>query len=57
MAVNTCEMSFNGIKIAFPKTYKNRPAAGVSATIPPSVMRLSHTGLVNTSPKLDIGTF
>ena len=42
MALNTCEMWSTGIKIVFfPKTYKNRPAAGGFAPRPPSVIRLS----------------
>ena len=36
MALNTCEMWSNGIKIAFfPKTYKNCPAAEGFATQTP----------------------
>ena len=42
MAVNTCKMRSNKIKIAFfSKNLKNRPAAGGFAPRPPSVVRLS----------------
>ena len=69
MAVNTCEMWSTRIKIAFfPKTYKNRPVAGLQK--PPIATGrwglLPHTpicdtfeyiSLFNTSAKLDICTF
>ena len=36
---------------SFPKkSIKNRPAAGGFAPIPPSVIRLSYTSLLNTRP-------
>ena len=59
MAPNTCEMRFNGIKIAFilEKVTKNRIAAGCSASRPPFVMHFSYTKLLNTSPDLDTSTF
>ena len=62
MALNMCETWSNGIKIAFfPKTNKNRPAAGGFALRPYSHRRLGfefeYTRLLNTSPKLDICTF
>ena len=72
MALNTCEMWFNFIKIAVfsKKLTKNRPtagdfaprppmplAAGGSAPGPPSVLRLRYTSFLNASPKLDICTF
>ena len=52
MALNTCELWSNGIKIFF----KNRPAAVFLKSPPgrspslPSVIRLSYTSLLNTSP-------
>ena len=72
MVLNTCEMYFNGIKIAVfsKKLTKNRPtaggfsprppnplAAGGSASRPPSVLRFRYTIFLNTFPKLDICTF
>ena len=59
MTLNTCEMWFNGIKIAFfnQKITKNRPAAEGFAPRPPSVKPLSDTSFLNTFPKLDIYTF
>ena len=59
MALNTCEMYFNGIKRAVfsKKLTKNRPTAGGSASRPPSVLRLRYTSFLNTFPKLDICTF
>ena len=67
MALNTCQMWFNGLKISFfQKLTKNRPAAGGFAPKPPeppaapqnlSVMRLSYTTFLNTSPNLDINAF
>ena len=71
MALNTCEMWSNGIKIAFfPKNYKKSPngwglhpqtpkppAAGGPAPKLPSVIHLSYTGFLNTFPKLDICIF
>ena len=71
MALNICELWFNGIKIAFvfQKITKNRltaegfaprppkfSAAGAPAPRPPSVTRLSYTGFLKTSPKLRIRT-
>ena len=54
MALNTCEMYFNGIKMAVfsKKLSKNRPTAGGFAPRPPSVLRLRYTTFLNTSPKL-----
>ena len=51
MALNTCEMWFNGIKIAsfFQKITKNRPAAGGFAPRPPAVIRLSNNSFAHTS--------
>ena len=70
MAVNTCEMWSNGIKIAFfSKTYKNRPAAGSLPQTPiatggwelhpqiPVCDTFKYTNFLNTSPKLDIFAF
>ena len=71
MALNTCEMWSNGIKIAFfSKNYKKLPngwglrpqtpkASGGWGSAPktPSVIHLSYTGFLNTSPKLDICIF
>ena len=59
MALNTCEMYFNGIKIVVfsKKLTKNRPTAGGFAPRPPSVLRLRYTTFLNTSRKLDICTF
>ena len=72
MALNTCEMWFNGIKIAvfFQKNYKKLPTAGGFAPRPPklpaaggpapkpsSVIHLSYTSFLNTFPKLDICIF
>ena len=72
MALNTCEMWSNGIKIAFfsKKITKNRPtagdfaprppkhlAAGGPAPNPPSVIHWSYTSFLNTFPKLDICIF
>ena len=63
MALNTCEIWSNGIKIAFfsKKITKNRPTAGSFAPRPakppaaggpcpqpPSVIHLSYTSLLNT---------
>ena len=52
-------MWFSGIKIAFflQKITKNCPTAGGFAPRPPSVIRLSYTGFLKTSPKLRICTF
>ena len=60
----------NGIEIAFfPKTYKNRPAAGALPHIPlatggwglhpqtPVCDTFEYTSLLNTFPKLDIFAF
>ena len=63
MTLNTCELWFNGIKIAF--FPKNRPtagppkppAAGDPAPKPPSVIHLSYTSFLNTFPKLDTCIF
>ena len=72
MALNTCEIWSNGIKIAFfsKKLQKNRPAAGGfahrppkppaaggPAPKPPSVIHLSYTSFLITFPKLDICIF
>ena len=71
MALNMCKMWFNDIKIAFfSKNYKKSlnswglrhqtpkpPAAGGPAPRPPSVISLSYTGFLKTSPKLHICTF
>ena len=72
MALNTSEMWFNGIKIAFflQKTYKKSPngwglrpqapkASGGRGlrSRPSSVLRLRYTTFINTSPKLDICIF
>ena len=60
MALSSCEMGFNGIKIAVfsKKLTKNCPTAGGFAPRPTSVIRLRYTSFLNTSsPKLDICTF
>ena len=69
MALNTCELWFNDIKINFfhQKLTKNRPAAGgdlqslrrlgAPRPRPPSVIPLSYTTFLNTFPKLVICTF
>ena len=63
MALNMYEMWFNGIKIAFfskklPNSWGEAPkASGGPAPRPPSVIRLSYTGFLKTSPKLRICTF
>ena len=59
MALNTCKMWFNGIKIAVfsKKLTKNRPTAGGFAPRPPAVIRLRYTSFLNTSPSLDIWLF
>ena len=72
MALNMCEMWFNGIKKAFfsKKLQKNAQQLGVllpdSQNLrllgipppdPPYVIRLSYTGFLKTSPKLHICTF
>ena len=73
MALNTCKMWFNGIKIAFfsKNLQKNRPTAGVFAPRPPkasggweppppdppSVIPLSYISFLNTFPKLNICVF
>ena len=71
MALNTCEMWFNGIQIAFfPKNYKKSPnGLGIRPQTPkasgcygprfrpPSVIPLSYTSFLNTFPKLDICIF
>ena len=71
MALNKCEMRSNRIKIAFfPKTHKNRPAAGA---LPPQTPidtdcwglrpqnpvcdTFEYTSLLNMSPNLNICTF
>ena len=55
MALDTYEMRFNGIKIAFfSKKHKKSPN---SATRLPTVQRLRYTTFLNTSPKLDICPF
>ena len=56
MAMNTCEILSNGTKRAFffQKIITNRPAAGVFAPRPLSVIRLSYTTLFKTSPNADI---
>ena len=72
MALNTCEMRSNSIKIAFfsQKITKNRATAGGfaprppkpleaggPAPKPPSVIHLSYTSFLITFPKLDICIF
>ena len=72
MALNMCEMWFNGIKIAFfsKKLQKIAQQLGASPPDPqslrllgapppdhPYVIRLSYTGFLKTSPKLRICTF
>ena len=60
MALNTCEMWSNSIKIAFfSKNYKKRQAAGGFAPRPPSVIRLNYSTLLNSnmSPNLNIFAF
>ena len=72
MALNMCEMWFNGIKVAFfsKKFQKIAQQLGASPPDPqiirplgapppdlPSVLRVSHTGFLKTSPKLRICTF
>ena len=70
MALNMCEMWFNGIKIAFfsKKLQKIGQQLGASPADPqslrplgppdpPFVMRLSYTGFLKTSPKLRTGSF
>ena len=69
MALNKCEMWFNGIKIAFfskklqkialqvgaspPDPQSLRPL-GAQPPDPPSVIRLSCTGFLKTSPKFPV---
>ena len=59
MALNTCEMRFNGIKITFftKKLQKIAQQLGASPPDPLSVIRLSYTGFLKRSPKLRIYTF
>ena len=60
MALNMCEMWFNGIKNSFfSKNYKKSPNSCPAAggPDPPSMIRLSYTGFLKTSPKLRICTF
>ena len=58
MALNTCKMWSNGIKIAFfHKITKNCAAAGSFTPRPPLVIRLSYTISLNTSLNLDVFTF
>ena len=67
MDLNMCEMWFNGIKIAFFSKKLQKIAQqldpqssqplGASPPDPPSVIRLSYTGFLKTSPKLRICTF
>ena len=59
MALNTCEIRFNGIKIAVfsKKLTKNCPTAGGFAPRPPSVLHLRYTTFFNTTLKVDICTF
>ena len=55
MALNTCEMRSNAIKIAFfQKITKTSPAAGGYAPRPSSVKRLSYINLLYTPTTLDI---
>ena len=71
MALNTCEMWFNGIKIAFfskklqkspngwglrPQTLKPSAAGGPAPKLP-SVIPLNYTSFLNTFPKLDVCIF
>ena len=70
MAVNTCVMWSNGIKIAFFQKL-TKIASGLGALSPdlhsprqleapppdPACDTFEYTGLLNTSPKLDICTF
>ena len=57
MALNMCEVWFNGIKIAFftKKLQKIAQQQGASPQTP--VIRLSYTGFLKTSPKLRIFIF
>ena len=59
MALNMCEMCFSGIKVAYfsKKLQKIAQQLGASPPDPPSVIRLSYTGFLKTSPKLCICTF
>ena len=72
MALNTCELWFNGIKIAvfFQNITKNcptagdfsprppkPPAAGGPAPRPPSMIGLGYTSFLNTFSKFDICIF
>ena len=72
MALNMCEMRFNGIKIAFsskklqkvaqqlgasPPDPRSLRPLGAPPPDPPSVIRLSYTGFLKTFPKLRICTF
>ena len=63
MALNTCEMWSNGIKIAsffMPKITKNcRAVGGLALRLlqTPSVMGLSYISLLNTSPNLHFCSF
>ena len=71
MALNTCKMRFNGIKIAFfPKSYKKPPNGWVLRPQTPKVfggwglrpqtqcvIRLNYTSFLNTFPTLDICAF
>ena len=59
MALNTCEIRFNGIKIAFfsKKLQKIAQHLGAKPPDPLSVIRLSYTGFLKMFPKLRICTF
>ena len=59
-----CEMWFNGIKIAFSskilQKFAQQPPPDPQSLRPleaPTVIRLSYTGFLKTSPKLRICTF
>ena len=72
MALNTCKMRFNGIKIAFFSKKLQKIAQQLGASHPdpqslrrlvapppdpPSVIPLSYTRFLNTFPKLNICVF
>ena len=60
MAVNTCEMRSNGIKIAFfsKSLQKSLPSGGWELhPQTPVCDTFEYTSLLNTSPKLDVCTF
>ena len=72
MALNTCELWFNGIKIAFfskklqkiakwlgtlPADPQSLRQLGASPPASPSVIRLSYASFLTTFPKMDTSTF